>query len=208
MFEKIQAVLFDLDGTLINSTDTITSHFIETLSEMGLKNSITREQIASHLHLPYEEINLCLKINMDGPTFEKFWEIYRNKYLEDPVNQTYLYPGVPEGLKTLKDRGMKIGVATGKRIDVASKILEQLGAASCFDWIQGWEEGMSHKPAPDILLRAVSKLGVELSHCIMVGDADVDILASKNLGIKVLAATYGFGDIIYGQNIYIEVFIK
>lgn len=190
--KKIKAVLFDLDGTLINSTSTITLHFVNALEEIGLKHAVSREEIARHLHLPYETINHLLNFNMDDLTFSKFVEIYRNNYLQDPVTGTTLYPGVSEVLKELKSRGIKISLATGKRTDVAKKILTELGVASYFDHIQGWDKGLAVKPAPDILLRALQKIGIKPSEGLMVGDTHVDILASKTLGIKVFAAAYGF----------------
>ncbi|MBN2144167.1 MAG: HAD-IA family hydrolase [Candidatus Aureabacteria bacterium] len=189
----MNAVLFDMDGTLIDSKKTISRHFITALDEMGVPHSLDLESLGDQLEIPFIELNHRLGLNLDKKKINEFISLYRKNYLLDPVNGTKIYEGVEEVLCYIKTRRIKIVLVTGKRNDAARLILEKLGLTDYFDWIQGEEEGLKAKPEPDILKHALYHIHIPAQDCIMVGDTHVDILAGKSLGMKTVAALYGLG---------------
>ncbi|EKD27469.1 MAG: hypothetical protein ACD_79C00710G0001 [uncultured bacterium] len=191
--KKQKLILFDMDGTLIDSVGTIAYHFIKALDDMNIKHNLTQKFIADYLEIPFEELNVMFNLNMSHKTFHEFIEKYRYNYLSSPLNGTKVFPGVHETLKTLRERNYLLSIATGKHIDSTTVITENLKLTPYFHHVQGWEVELKPKPEPDILLQAIKKLKVPVENCIMVGDTHVDILAGKALKIPTVAATYGFG---------------
>lgn len=188
-----KAILFDLDGTLIDSKVTIARHFVGALDELQVPHQLSVRQVSHSLDQSFEDLNHLLGLGMDDDQFIHFVETYRKNYYADPLKGTKIFPHVKSTLQFLKKRGYRIVLATGKQLEIAVKSLESMGLSVFFDLIQGWEPGLKPKPHPDILERAVSKLGLDQTRCIMVGDTYIDILAGQALGMPTVAALYGFG---------------
>jgi pyrophosphatase PpaX len=189
----MKAVLFDMDGTLIDSQKTIALHFIHALNELGIPHSLEPEFLQDHLEIPFTELNHSLGFDMDQKRINEFLAVYRKNYLLNPVEGTTVYDGAEEVLTYLKTKGKKVVLVTGKRSDAAKLILEKLHLTSYFDWIQGEEEGLKAKPEPDILKHALKHLHLDARECVMVGDTHVDVLAGKALKMVTVAALYGLG---------------
>jgi len=186
-------LLFDMDGTLIDSKKTIADHFIKALDELNISHTITSNIIGEHLEIPFNELNEIFEIGMNSEQFKDFIECYRTNYAKEPLQGTVIYPLVKETLDNLKEKGYRFILVTGKHIDNARLIMKQLKLENYFELIQGWEEELKPKPDPDILIKAIEKAGVNNNSCIMIGDTYVDILAGKALNIPTIAATYGLG---------------
>lgn len=186
-------LLFDLDGTLIDSKRTIAMYFIRTLDQLKVSHSLTEKKVADNLENSFEDINRDFDLNMNEKQFKIFVDAYRKNYLKDPLPGTKIYPWVKRTLAGLKKKNFKIALATGKQIEVAQKSLKDMKLDIYFDHIQGWEPGLKAKPEPDILKRAVKKMSGLEDNAIMIGDTHIDIQAGQALGMPTIAALYGFG---------------
>lgn len=185
-------LLFDLDGTLIDSKRTIAMYFIRTLDQLKIPHHISEKKVAENLENSFEDINHEFELNMNEKEFKIFVDTYRRNYLKDPLPGTKIYPWVKRTLASLKKKNFKIALATGKQIEVAQKSLKDMKLDMYFDHIQGWEPGLRAKPEPDILRRAVKKMSGLEDNAVMIGDTHIDIQAGKALGMPTIAVLYGF----------------
>ena len=193
MKTKPHAILFDLDGTLIDSKRTIAMHFVRALNELSIPHQLTEQIVADSLENSFEDINKEFGLGMNEEQFKTFVSRYRDNYYHQPLPGTEIFPGTESTLLSLRDMGFRIILATGKQIEIAEKSLEVLGLEKHFDLIQGWEPGLRAKPQPDILRRGMEKLSLPEGSGIMVGDTPVDIEAGRALGMPTFAALYGCG---------------
>ena len=191
--KSYSAVLFDMDGTLIDSALSIAKHFIRALEENKIRHQVSEKLLMEHLELPFEELNTLFSLGMDNAGYERFLGTYRRNYLLDPITDTAVYSGAIEVLTALRKKGKRLALATGKQIDVARRIMKVLGLDVFFECIQGFEPGLKPKPEPDILQKALDCLKMDSQECVMVGDTHVDVLAGQALGMRTVAALYGFG---------------
>lgn len=147
---------------------------------------------------PFELILKQLGISLSSREFERFVSIYRRRYWELAPAMSPPYEGVPELLEELsaiKKRvpGFAVGVVTNKRTEVAEHILNHVGLTPYLDFIQGFDDGLRPKPAPDLILRAVERAEVSPRGLLMVGDTAGDLLAAQAVGARSCLATYGYG---------------
>jgi phosphoglycolate phosphatase len=181
-----KTIVFDLDGTLVDSLPDIIASFQHGFASLGLpapadaevRTLIGQPLEAMYTHFaPAHAVSLCA--------------IYREHYARNFVNRSRPYPGVVELLRTLRDRGYKLAIATTKRTDMARRFIEALGLTPAVDYVQG-TDGFPHKPAPDVIHRALAALGAK--GLWMVGDTTADILAGRAAGLRTYAVTWGNHD--------------
>lgn len=190
--KKIKAVLFDVDGTLLNTDKFINGAFRHTVLK-HFNRKVTKKEISEIMGRPLaecyqylcrvEEVAYLAKEHMD---FQQ-----RNLHLSLPFKNT------EETLQKLQNAGIKIGAVTTRHTDTLHKTLKN---ARVFDYLQVIIDGDSvknHKPHPEAVVKAMKLLEVRPSETIMVGDTQSDILAGKNAGTITVGATYGF----YGKKI-------
>jgi len=187
MKKNIELIMFDLDGTLIDSMKDIANAGNFTLENFGLaKKSI--QEIISYVGEGREY--LVKKLLGDNQIFlneaiSVFGEYYRKHFSDNSV----LYPNVKEILEYFKDK-KKAVVSNKNRAEVISN-LKSLGIYDYFENIIGGDEVEYRKPFPFHLCKTMQKLHINKEKSIMVGDMDIDILAGKNAGILTCAVTYG-----------------
>ena len=189
MIPAFPVYLFDLDGTLFDSATDICGAVEQVLSATSENPPVTYEFLKSYIgrHL----------IDLFGDVFPHYLpeqidaliKQYRTIYLGRGHSATALYPGVSEALSALSGRK---GTATTKGTPTTRAILEQFGLLQYFDHVQG-TDGIPCKPAPDVLLAALSGLSADTSECLMVGDSAADMEAGRRAGVKICAVRYGYG---------------
>lgn len=194
---EIKAVLFDLDGVLIDSGGDITNAVNWILSKYGyppLAYDIVKRHIghgaAALLRSCFGEFGSELeKTSLEAlPTFKSY-------YLEHSTDETTLYSEVSEGLDRLERSGLvKMAVVTNKPFALAEKVLFDLGVGSKFETIVAPEQLTRLKPDPEGLLLALARLGYAPAEAAMVGDSWSDIEAGKRAGTKTIAVLWGIGD--------------
>lgn len=198
MTQPISAVLFDLDGTLLDSQRGIIESFRRACEETGLGPVPPDEAIAREIGPPFEVLLRNLGFELPPEEVERFVASYRAHYWDLGPQLSPPFEGIPqvlEELSRLKEEvpGLVVGVATNKLTPVAKRVLEQVGLGRYFDVIQGLEPGLRPKPAPDILLRALSQSGARPETCLFVGDTESDLLTARAAGTRSGLAAYGYG---------------
>ncbi len=182
----ITTVLFDLDGTLIDSFALIAASYRHAARTV-LDRTLTEEEVVARWGEP-----LVVRAEHLAPDrTEEFVAAYTTYYdaHHDPLCRSF--PGVPEMLATLASRGCRLAVVTSKRRRSTAQALERCGLAS---WIQvaiSAEDVRVPKPAPDPVVEALQRLRVTPGEAWMVGDAAFDILSARGAGVCSVAAMWG-----------------
>jgi len=187
------AVVFDLDGTLIDSLADIASALNKALALRGFppfETSVVRRMIGGGIPNLVEKAFLAHGVAPDNlkPVILDFLRIYG----ENCVIDTALYEGAEDLLTALRGRGVKLGVCTNKQEDVSKAILRQLGVAELFDVVVGEKPDRPRKPDPAPLTLAMAELGVTADDCIMVGDSGADAGCAHAAGVPVILVTFGY----------------
>ena len=203
-FGNKEVILFDLDGTLIDSAPDLADAVNATMERLGRKTydeSTVRGWVGNGATVLVKralsgsrEIDENLLDDVVKETLAIFMEAYRERICE----RTVLYPGVPGTLEALRDAGCRMAVVTNKPSPFVGPILEKLGIASLFDLILGGEDLPRKKPDPLPLLTACERMGATVDRAVMVGDSSNDILAAKGAGMQSIGVTYGYN---YGEEI-------
>jgi len=190
----IYAVLFDLDGVLIDSGKDIMNAVNWALEQDGLA-SLSYETIKAHIGNGAKElIENCYKefgedkLQLAVSALPK----YKKYYLDHSVIETYLYDGVIEGLEKIKS--LKMAIVTNKTGVLADQILTILGIRSYFGCIISPESVSKLKPNPEGLLLAMKMMQVNAEETVMVGDSWSDIEAGKSAGVRTIGAFWGLGN--------------
>ena len=188
----IQLIIYDLDGTLIDSRRDIAEAVNGTLRELGLED-LPVERVSTFVGSGVKNlIEQALKeTGGKAGALERSIKLFRRLYGEHLLDHTRLYPAVRKVLEFFKDR--KQAVITNKPEDFSHKILRGLGIDSYFFRVLGGDGGFPKKPAPEPLLEIVQSAGVSIEKAVLVGDSATDVETGRNAGVKTLAVTYGFG---------------
>ncbi|MBR3837472.1 MAG: HAD-IA family hydrolase [Clostridia bacterium] len=187
----MKAILFDLDGTLLDTLEDLYNSInfaLDTLS-LPLRN---RKEVRSYLG--NGAANLIRRSLPDGDTehFEEAYSIFHEHYAIHSYDTTRPYDGIPEALASWRKQGYALAIISNKP-DSAVQILGERFFPD-ITFTVGEREGISRKPAPDALLEAMHALGVKKEDCIYVGDSEVDVETARNAGIPCVAVTWGFRD--------------
>lgn len=177
MTNNITTLLFDLDGTLIDTNELIIASYLHTL-EKYYPGKYAREDV-----LPFMGPTLHEAFGSINPDrVEEMIIEYRTFNLAQHDALVREFPGVYETVKILKEKGYKLGVVTTKRLDVALRGLRLMNLAAFFEVIIAYDHVEKVKPDPEPIFKALEQLGSKPSEAIMVGDNYHDILGGKNAG--------------------------
>ncbi|MFL5733155.1 MAG: HAD-IA family hydrolase [Chloroflexia bacterium] len=182
----LRAVLFDLDGTLINSIEHIIACWQHTV-RTSLGREITREEILPTLGRALLE---CFEEIAPGRS-QEMRAVYRDYQVQTHDTTVTLVKGTRGALDRLKAAGMRLGVVTSKGITVATEGLDLFNLVPYFDTLVTYEDTTQHKPHPDPILVGCERLGVSPHQALYVGDAVVDIQAGKAAGTLTAGVTWG-----------------
>ncbi len=181
---KVRAVIFDIDGTLIDSLDVIAESLVEAAKEMGY--NIESKDVKKLIGIPGKEIVKQLLKVSDPQQIKEIlgkWEENQRKIYAKRVK---LYPKVKETLEYLKNRGFKLATATSLTSDKAKEILQMFSIEKYFDTCVAADDVKEGKPSPDVFLEAARRLDMKNEECIVVGDTEYDILAAKAAKMKII----------------------
>ncbi|MBI3377256.1 MAG: HAD-IA family hydrolase [Nitrospirae bacterium] len=190
-FNNPALIIFDLDGTLVDSGKDITNALNYAIAPYGFKPLTvedTIKMVGEGLTRLIEKILEDNNVYIKDAVLDRFIKYY-SEHLTD---FTRPYPGV---IKTLEILGRyKKAVISNKRESLSKKLLEQLGLMKFFDVVLGSDSAAEKKPSPEPVKKVLKILGIEPQRAIIVGDSAFDIQAGKGAGLITVAVTYGFRD--------------
>lgn len=187
MVAPLRAVIFDLDGTLIDSTPAIVESFFHTCDRLGRPRPAAADIFATIGHLLEDQFRIF--VPEEDP--EYCTRLYREHYAEICCAKTSLQPFAREALEACAGAGLRIGFATSKRRRYAEMILEHLGVLRFFDARIGPDEVTHAKPHPEAILKTLAVLGVTAEEARVVGDTEFDVLAARAAGVPCICVTTG-----------------
>ncbi|MDD7368643.1 MAG: HAD-IA family hydrolase [Berryella intestinalis] len=185
---RAKAVLFDNDGTLVDTAELLLKTF-RYATRTVLNREFTDEQLMRGVGIPLA--SQMYDFTDDADEAEELLRVYRayNKTIHDDMIS--VFPGIPELLLALQRAGIRLGVVTSKRHDVCQHGLEICGIADRFEFVVGSDDCSEHKPQPGPVLYGCELLGVDPSEAVYVGDSPYDILAGRAAGVRTLGVTWG-----------------
>ncbi|HZV78210.1 MAG TPA: HAD-IA family hydrolase [Candidatus Binatus sp.] len=184
-FSPLRVVLFDLDGTLIDSTDLIISSFDHTYRKMG--RLMTVEQIQADLGMPLRD---TLRRYFDADDLERAMATYLAYNLERHDASVRQMAGVAHLVRRLREAGLRLGVVTSKLRDTARRGLTLCHLDRPFEVVVAKEDTARHKPEPEPLIYALAALDAEAQECAYVGDTPLDVEAARRAGVRAVAALW------------------
>lgn len=182
----LRGIIFDIDGTLLDSNDAHAACWVQALGEYGHE-------------VPYETVRELIgkgadHILDDLQVTESRDEIVERRaqlFLDEHLSQCMATPGVRSLLKELRARGLRVAVATSASDAEVQKLLTQAGVEDLFEIETTADDVDASKPDPDVIVAALDKLGMKPSEVIMIGDTPYDIIAAKRAGVSTIAMRTG-----------------
>lgn|SRR5690606_6298601 len=188
---KYKTVLFDLDGTALDTLDDLTDSINYCLSKYNLplrpKSDIRRflgHGIKNLVTRSFEGSNVDI---------EEAFKMFAAYYKDHASIKTKPYEGIVELIKELKSKGIKVGLVSNKA-DIVVKELAKDYFENQFDYVLGQREDILKKPAPDMVYHAIKTLNGNLNDSIYIGDSEVDFETALNANMDCLLVSYGFRD--------------
>lgn len=185
----IKAVVFDLDGTLLNTLDDLKESTNFALRKFNYPER-TLEEVRCFVGNGVRKL-IERAVPEDCKNIDECLEVFKNNYSENMYNHTQAYNGILKILEELHKDKVKIGVVSNK-FDSAVKDLCKKYFGDLVDTAIGQNDDVPKKPAPDGVLKAMKILGSDKNSTIYAGDSDVDVQTAKNAGLKCIGVTWGF----------------
>ena len=176
----INTVLFDFDGTLVNTNDVIIASWQHTyMYYLGREESL--EKITACFGEP-----LLLTMEREFPEVDprESAEVYRNFQKENADELVKIFPGIEELLEGLKTDGFRMGVVTSRTRESAQRYMDMFGIGDFFEEMVSCDDTEIHKPNPEPILLCLKKMGITAAEALMVGDSPFDIKCANNAGVK------------------------
>ena len=190
----IKACIFDLDGTLIRTQESIARPINMTLARYGLPS----QPVEAFNYFAGDGIDNALRraLVAAGDTEMKYYEegilLTRKWMREDPLYHVEPYEYVEESLTKLAAMGIRLAVLTNKPHESALKVVHTIFGEELFDHVQGQKEGIPIKPNPTGVYEILKAFGVEKSECLYFGDTNTDMKTGKNAGLYTVGVSWGF----------------
>lgn len=203
-FNNKKVIIFDLDGTLIDSAPDLAlavNHMLHSLERETFSEDIIHSWVGNGAQTLVQRAlsgESEVDSNLDPTLSSDALEIFLTYYAQNLCVATLPYPHVTTTLETLKDRGYKLAIVTNKPIDFVEPILKELGLSDFFEFYLGGDSLTKKKPDPMPLLHVCEKLNVSVEQCVMIGDSKNDILAANAADIQSIGLSYGYN---YGEDI-------
>ena len=182
-------LVFDFDGTLADTTEGIIITTQETLRRMGLP-VVSAERFRPVIGLSLKD---CFRYGTQTPEkrLDEAAEVYRRLFDGIAVPRTTPYEGVPETLEALRRRGLRLGIATSRSGRTLRMLLDVLGIRDFFSELAATDEVEHPKPAPDLALLLMERLGARPEETVVIGDTVFDLQMGRAAGCRTVGVTWG-----------------
>ncbi len=193
MIYMIKCIIFDLDGTLVETIDDLGLACDYLLKEKGIEPKWTK---ADYKQFVGNGAKLLVERAFEGKLspeeLEKQYELFKIKYNEIKLDNAYAYEGMKDVVNTFKQNGFKVAVCTNKPNTAAVDMVKTLYGEDTFDYILGATDDVAKKPNTEMPNIILNHLNIKPNDCVWIGDSSVDIETAKNLGCESIAVTWGF----------------
>lgn len=194
--QKPDVVLFDLDGTMVDSVPDLSFSLDATLQELGLPVrgvDAARNWVGNGVdRLVKRGLTNDLHAEPDNDLFERAIALFRSIYAVNTSRHSYVYPGVFDGLRWLKSQGVRRACVTNKAEQFTLPLLEKLMLDELLEFVVCGDTLPKSKPDPMPLLHVAKYFGFPAEQCVMVGDSMHDMAAAKSAGFVSVAVPYGY----------------
>lgn len=189
----IRHLIFDLDGTLVDSCTTCVEILSGMLAERDTDHVIDPVKARPWMSLGgLQMVEALLGPACGDPAVEL--KEFRSRYSGVTTSETALFPGVAESLRVLRDAGFTLSICSNKPQGLCDKVLLDTGLGEVFRVVVGSRPGLRVKPAPDLLDATLQGLGAQPEECLFIGDSELDHRVSSNAGIPFKFMTYGYAE--------------
>ena len=199
--ERIRLILFDLDGTLVDSVGDLAWCGNEMLNQLGLSSgplnrhdaAAARSWVGNGLERFVKRVLTAdMEAEPDPELYTRGLEIFRGLYAAHASDRSELYPGVVEALQHLTTRDLRLACVTNKPEPFTSRLIDEMGLDDYFELIVAGNTTARKKPDPMPLHYAADHFGIEYDRCLMVGDSSNDVLAARAAGFAIACVPYGY----------------
>lgn len=189
MLQNVSTLIFDLDGTISDPSLGIYRCINYAFRSHDFPE-VSPELVAAEIGPPLNETFQKFVPQADQSVISGLISKYRERYAEIGYSENEIYPGVPEAIRELKRRCVRLGVCTSKRRDFAENILSMFGLLPNFIFVDGGDVGIKKREQLSVLLH---KNAIDRS-AVMIGDREVDISSAKDIGLRSVGVLWGFGN--------------
>lgn len=190
---KYDLIIFDLDGTILNTLEDLADSLNVILNQYGYPQrslSEVRGFVGNGIRLL---VKRAMPEELAETTLDQLHQDFIQYYQQHCMDKTRPYEGIPELLQEVRNRGYHTAVVSNKADQVVKTLCDKY-FTGLFDIAVGEREGISRKPAPDSVNEILSSLQVSRDRAVYIGDSDVDIATAQNAGIDGIIVTWGFKD--------------
>ena len=202
-----KVIIFDLDGTLIDSAPDLAlavNHMLTSVHHANFDEATIDGWVGNGASILVQRAlsgSRTIDENLDSDFVAKALDIFLKFYALNLCVRTRLYPNVRSTLELLKSKGYRLAIVTNKPFDFIEPILKILELIELFEYFIGGDSLVEKKPSPLPLLHVCERLNVSVEECVMVGDSNNDILAGNACGMETIGVTYGYN---YSENIEVH----
>lgn len=193
--KSIEAVIFDLDGTLIDTAAEISLALERTFGELGLP-TVPAKKVETLIGrgVPSLVERALAHVGAKAKDVPKVIDSFEAHYARTVGTVSELFPGVAAGIRMLEQRGYPMSVVTNKPRFFTERLLERLGVRESFRGVVAGDDGIAKKPAPDMLFEACRQMESTPERTLMLGDSDNDVIAARAAGCPVWCVPYGYNE--------------
>lgn len=191
-----KGIIFDLDGTLLDTVETIAYYGNKSLEKYGFKpiDSEIYKYMAGNGAKHLVKSMLAESGSSDPEMFEKVFKDYNIAYNTDTLYKTEVYDGIKDLIAVAKEKGLKLAVLSNKPHDATVDVIDKFFEEGTFDLCYGAREGIPLKPDATSAVMLAKEMGFEKDECIYVGDTNVDMQTGKSAGFYTVGVLWGFRD--------------
>ena len=190
-----RAVIFDLDGTLVDSSGEIATALDRTFDDLNLPR-LPKPQVEALIGRGVRSLveRALARVAPEAPPLDEAVERFEAHYAQTVGTGARLFPGVLAGMRRLREAGYPLSVVTNKPRFFTLQLLERLGIAEMLDAVVAGDDGIPRKPLGDMLVAACSRMGTSPAESLMLGDSDNDVAAARAAGCPVWCVPYGYNE--------------